>query len=164
MEGEKNGKTTTTKTFKKLNFILNRLGRGPFSSHRRGIRYFAFLLKLNDRRSAGFLAFIRPLVQWIIQQLSFASILSPWNARFSLLLVLGKYSYALGQLTRSPLLPADFTRQSIAHARKSKLKGSKYIVITRNPTFTPPLIYVCTYVCLCLRMSVAVYVCTVFLS
>ena len=26
------------------------------------------------------------------------------------------------QLTRSPLLPADFTRQSIAHARKSKWK------------------------------------------
>ena len=29
------------------------------------------------------------------------------------------------QLTCSPLLPADFTRQSIAHARKSKRKGSR---------------------------------------
>ena len=58
---------------------------------------FAFLLKLNDRRFAGFLAFIRPVVQWITRQWSSEPILSPWNARFSLLLVLGKYSYALGQ-------------------------------------------------------------------
>ena len=130
------------------------------------------------KRSAEFLPFIWPVVQWIIRQWSFAPILSPWNARFSLLVVLSKYSYALGQqpnrrvpsyfrhiLHASPLrirenlsergltvkcevftttstfeiqlcarpatqptcsllLPADFTRRSIAHARKSKWKGS----------------------------------------
>ena len=69
-----------------------RLSHSSWTMARRGIWYFAFLLKLNDRRSAGFLAFIRPVVQW-----SFAPNLSPWNARFSLLLVLGKYSYATGQ-------------------------------------------------------------------
>ena len=78
------------------NFILNRLGQGSFSSQCRGIRYFAFLLKLNDQCSVWFLAFIRPVVQWITRQWIFAPILSPWNARFSLLLVLGKY-YAFGQ-------------------------------------------------------------------
>ena len=35
------------------------------------LRYFALLLKPKDRRSAQFLAFIRPVVQWIIQQWSF---------------------------------------------------------------------------------------------
>ena len=70
---------------------------GSFSSQRRGIRYFAFLLKLNDRHFVGFLAFIWPVVQWITWQWSLAPILSPWNARFSLLLVLGKYSYAISQ-------------------------------------------------------------------
>ena len=35
---------------KQTNFILNRLGRGSFSSQSSGIRYFSFLLKLNDRR------------------------------------------------------------------------------------------------------------------
>ena len=83
------------KKWKNKNFILNRLGRGSFLSRRHGIRYFALLLKLNDRRFAGFLTFIRPVVQWITQQWSFAPVLSPWNVRFSL--VLGKYSYALGQ-------------------------------------------------------------------
>ena len=78
---------------KNNNFILNRLGRGSFLSQHRRIWHFAFLLKLNDRCFAGFLAFIQPVVQWITRQWSFALILSPWNARFSLLLVLGKYSY-----------------------------------------------------------------------
>ena len=91
-------KSKRKKTHQKTPFILNRLGRGSLSSQRHGIRYFAFLLKLNDRRFAEFLAFIRPVVQWIFtRQWSFVPILSPWNARFSLLLVLGKYSYALGQ-------------------------------------------------------------------
>ena len=82
---------------KKNSVILNRLGQGSFSNQRCRIQYFAFLLKLNDRRSVEFLAFIRPVVQWITWQWSFALILSPWNARLSLLLVLGKYSYTLGQ-------------------------------------------------------------------
>ena len=82
---------------KKTSVILNRLVRGSFSSQCCGIRYFAFLLKLNDRRSVEFLAFIRPVVQWITWQWSFGLILLPWNAWFSLLLVLGKYSYMLGQ-------------------------------------------------------------------
>ena len=34
------------------------------------------------------------------------------------------YARPATQLTCSPLTPADFTRQSIAHARKSKRKGS----------------------------------------
>ena len=82
----------------KTRLILNRLARV-----RRGTAaeydwvWYAFLLKLNDRRFAGFLAFIRPVHHWITQQWSFAPILSPWNARFSLLLVLGKYNYAIGQ-------------------------------------------------------------------
>ena len=42
--------------------------RGSSLSQRRGIRYFAFLLRLNDRRLAGFLAFIQPVVQWITRQ------------------------------------------------------------------------------------------------
>ena len=55
----------------------------------------------------------------------FCAHLVAWNARF--LLVLGKYSYALSQQPSwhvPPLLPADFTRQSIAHAWKSKWKRS----------------------------------------
>ena len=67
-ERKKKKKKKKTKTGKNKNFILNRLGWGSFSSQRRGIRYFAFLLKLNDKRFAGFLAFIRPVVQWIIRQ------------------------------------------------------------------------------------------------
>ena len=90
-------KTKQTKNVKNNNFMLNRLGQWSFLSQRCGIRYFAFLLKLNDRRFAGFLAFIWPVVQWITRQWSFVPNLSPWNARFSLLLVLGKYSYALRQ-------------------------------------------------------------------
>ena len=72
-DGEEQHTQKREKTNKQKN-ILNRLGLGSFSSQRRGIRYFAFLLKLNDRRSAGFLAFIRPVVQWIIRQWSFAPI------------------------------------------------------------------------------------------
>ena len=41
-----------------------RIDRAP-DRHRHA---FAFLLKLNDRRFAGFLAFIRPVVQWITRQ------------------------------------------------------------------------------------------------
>ena len=37
--------------------------RGSFSSQRR-LRYFALSLKLKDTRSAEFLAFVRPVVQW----------------------------------------------------------------------------------------------------
>ena len=48
------------------------------------LHYFALLLKLKDTHSAEFLAFIQPVV---IQQWSFPPILSPWNVRFSLLLV-----------------------------------------------------------------------------
>ena len=46
-----------------------------------------------NRHSLQYLAFIWPVVT---QQWSFPPILSPWNARFSLL-VPGKYSYALRQ-------------------------------------------------------------------
>ena len=41
--------------------------RGSFSSQRR-LRYFALSLKLKDTRSAEFLAFVRPVVQWISDQ------------------------------------------------------------------------------------------------
>ena len=74
-----------------------RIDRAP-DRHRHA---FAFLLKLNDRRFAGFLTFIlcaRPATQ----------------------------------LTCSPLLPEDFTRQSIAHARKSMWKGSILFVSARR--------------------------------
>ena len=47
-----------------------------------------------NRHSLQYLDFIWPVVT---QQWSFPPILSPWNARFSLLLVPGKYSYALRQ-------------------------------------------------------------------
>ena len=93
-------------------------------------RYFVLfsvlLLKLKDRRSSEFLAFIRPVGQWITRQWSFPPILLPWNAWFSLLLVLGKLLCArpATQLTCCPLLPANRVRQSIAHARKFKSKGS----------------------------------------
>ena len=62
---EKKRKTEKKKNVKKKEekrFILNRLGRGSFSSQRRGIRYFAFLMKVNDRLFAGFLAFIPSVV------------------------------------------------------------------------------------------------------
>ena len=49
--------------------------------------------KLN-RHSLQYLAFIWPV---FTQQWSFPPTLLPWNVRFALLLVPGKYSYALGQ-------------------------------------------------------------------
>ena len=74
------------------NFVLNRLGIILMS-----VRYFALLLKLKDRCSVEFLAFIWPEVQWITWQSFFPPILLPGNARFSRLLVSGKYSCALSQ-------------------------------------------------------------------
>ena len=59
-----------------------------------GLWYISLLMKLMDRQSVEFLAFIQPVV---IQQWSFLPILSLWNAKFSLLLVPGKYSYAFSQ-------------------------------------------------------------------
>ena len=112
---------------RKKKIILNRLLSFP-SQYR--WRYFVLfrvlLLKLKDRRSSEFLAFIRPVGQWITRQWSFPPILWPWNARFSLLLVLGKQLCArpATQLPCCPLLPANHVRQSIAHARKFKSQGS----------------------------------------
>ena len=101
-------------------------GPGSFSSHHRGIWYFTFLLKLNDRCFMGFLTFIWPVVQWITWQWSFAPILLPWNVRFSLLLVLGKYSYVLGQQPSWHVPPTSgrFHTPVHWHSRKSKWKGS----------------------------------------
>ena len=120
--GEKKRKK---KTWRNKNFIFNKLGLGSFLSQRCGIRYFALLLKLNDRHFAGFLAFIWPVVQWITQQWPFAPILSPWNARFSL--VLGRYSYALGQQPSWHVPPCfqQISHTSPLHMCKNpKWKGS----------------------------------------
>ena len=122
----------------KTSFSTDTVGRGSFSSQRRGIRYFAFLLKLNDRRFAGFLAFIRPVVQWITRQGSFAPILSPWNARFSLLLVLGKYSYALGQQP-SWRVPPYFRQFSLASPLRMRENLSERVYTpTRTHTYYNP--------------------------
>ena len=107
-------KNNNNKTKQKTSFSSD---WGSFSSQR-GLRYFALFLKLMDRRSVKFMAFIRPVVQWITRQRSFASILSPWNTRFSPLLVPGKYSYALGQQP-SWRVTLTFTRQSIRRTREN---------------------------------------------
>ena len=53
------------------------------------------------------------MVRWITRQWSFVPTLSPWNARFSLLLVLGKYSYAFS-LQPSWRVPHYFRQTSHA--------------------------------------------------
>ena len=117
------------------NFILNRLGQGSFSSQCRRIRYSAFLLKLKlclftetkwqtfcgipgfystsgavDYMAVIFCAHLVSEKCEVFTTTSTRDIqLCAWPAT---------------QLTCSPLLPADFTRQSIPHAWKSKWKGS----------------------------------------
>ena len=76
-------------------------------------------LKLKDRHSAEFLACIQPVVQWITRQWSFPAMLSPWNARFSLLVVLGKYSYVHGQQPSRRVPP--YFRQ-IEYARPLRMR------------------------------------------
>ena len=67
-------------------------------------------------------------MHWIIWQWPFRPILLPWNARFLQLLVLGKYSYVLGQHSNPadefPLLLKNHVHQSIAHVRIFKWKGA----------------------------------------
>ena len=114
-EEKKNEKQNKNKKLKTLKLHSQQTGPGVHSrlSQCHGIRYFAFLLKLNDRCFMGFLAFIRPVVRWITRQWSFVPTLSPWKARFSLLLVLGKYSYAFS-LQPSWRVPHYFRQTSHA--------------------------------------------------
>ena len=104
---------------KKKNFILNRLGRRLFSSQRRRIRYFAFFTETKwhisrdcavDYTAVIFFAHLVAVKCKVFTTTVFREIqLCTWPVT---------------QLTCSPLLPADFTCQSIAHVQKSKWKGS----------------------------------------
>ena len=92
---------------------------GSFSSQRR-LQYFAMLLKLENKRPAEFLAFIRPVEHW-----SFPSILLSGNASFSLRLILWKYSYALGQQP---------SFRQIAYASPLRMRGVLVMVSTKTTT------------------------------
>ena len=88
------------------------------------LRYFALLLKLKDtetfRGISGFYSTSGYTAVIVSAHLVVV------NSRFLLLVVLGTYSYALGQQPRwrvFSLLPANRVRQSIAHARSFKWKG-----------------------------------------
>ena len=80
------------KNVKKNNFILHRLGRGSFSSQRRGIGYF---LQMTDVPRDSWLLFD----QWCsgLYGSDLCAHLVVVKCEVSLLLLLGKYSYALGQ-------------------------------------------------------------------
>ena len=101
-----------------FNFILNRLGRDP--SRVSAAEYVTLLFTETKWQTfRGILAFIRPEVQSITRQWSYAPILSPSNARFSLLLVLGKYSYTLGQ---QPSWRVPLYLRLISHASPLRMR------------------------------------------
>ena len=56
------------------------------------------------------------------------------------------YAWPATQLTCSPLLPADFTCQSIAHARKSKWKGSIVVLHFVNDVYFS-VSFICVLLC-----------------
>ena len=137
MEKKKN------KRKKNKNFILNRLGRGSFSSQRgRRIRYFAFLLKVNDKTFRGISAFYLTSGAVDYTAVIFCDHLVAVKCEvFTTTSTREIQLCALPAtlLTRSTLLPAN--RQSTARARRFKWKGSKGPAILRiHPCTGLPII------------------------
>ena len=99
---------------KNSNFILNR--RIILESASMAI--FCLVAETKGQKFRGIPGFYSTSAAVGYTAVIFSAHLVALKCEFSLPLVLGKYSYALGQLTRSPLLPANRARQSIAHARK----------------------------------------------
>ena len=123
-EKTKNNKQKTTKP---KHFIFNRLGRGSFSSQRRGIRYFCLFTETKWQTFRWIPGFYSTSGTVDYMAVIFCAHLV--DVKCEIFTTTSTREIQLcarpaTQLTCSHLLPANFTRKSIAHARKSKWKGS----------------------------------------
>ena len=134
---------------KKTNFILNRLVHGSFLRQRRRIRYFALFTETKWQTFHGIPGFYSTsgAVDYTAV-IFFAHLVTVKCEVFTTTSTreIQLCAWPATQLTCSPLLLADFTCQSIAHARKSKWKGSIVVLHFVNDVYCS-VSFICVLLC-----------------
>ena len=89
---------------------------GPFSTESAAVAIFCLVTETKGQTFRGILYSTSGHTALI-----FSPILSPWNARFSILLVLGKYSSALGQQPSWHVPPTSCKSRTPVHCSCAKI-------------------------------------------